>query len=262
MKSSRILGGEPVRKGQRNEMRMIARAAQVLRVLADQPSGLSLGQIAKAASLPRSTVQRLVGALEAERLVATRTGHQGVRLGSELVRLGAAVHANLRTLFRPALQKLHMTTNDTVDLTLLTDGVPVVIDQITSTAALRAVSFVGRPLPLHCTASGKAHLSALTKEEAEFLLTPPLKVFSPRTQTETSELLKLAGTAHLDEFQLDQEEFDLGISAIALPIATPGFDNYAVAVSMPSNRFEHRLSNLRTALKTCQREMELAAGAI
>ena len=251
-----------LKKGQRNEMRMIARAAEVLRALADHPSGLSLGQIAKAAGLPRSTVQRLVGALEAEGFVATRAGMAGVRLGAELVRLGSAVHANLRSLFRPYLHKLHIQTQDTVDLTLLTDGVPVVIDQITSTAPLRVVSFVGRPLPLHCTASGKAHLSAMSKVEADHWLAAPLKTFTKQTMTDPTRLLRLAETAHLGEFHLDQEEFDVGICAVALPINTPGLDNYAVAVSMPANRFKERLPLLREALKTCQKEMETVVGAI
>jgi IclR family acetate operon transcriptional repressor len=252
----------PPRKGQRNEMRMISRAAEVLRALAEEPAGLSLGQLAKATGLARSTVQRLVGALEAEGFAVTRPGQPGVKLGAELVRLGSAVHANLRSLFRPFLQELNHQTKDTVDLTLLMNGLPVVIDQITSTASLRVVSFVGRPLPLHCTASGKAHVSAMTDDEAKALLTPPLKGYTARTLTDSRTLLRLAGTAHEGEFHFDQEEFDEGICAIALPINTAGPDNYAVAVSMPATRFKSRLPQLRAALKTCQREMEAAAGAV
>ena len=254
--------GDTPRKDQRNEMRMISRAAEVLRALADEPAGLSLGQFARATGLARSTVQRLVGALEAEGFAATRPGLPGVKLGAELVRLGSAVHANLRSLFRPFLQELNHQTRDTVDLTLVMNGLPVVIDQISSTASLRVVSFVGRPLPLHCTASGKAHISAMTRAEAEALLSPPLKSFTPRTLTDPRILLKLAGNAHEGEFHLDQEEFDEGICAIALPVNTAGPDNYAVAVSMPATRFRSRLPQLREALKTCQRDMEAAAGAV
>ena len=260
--SSQSMESELVRKGRRNEMRMIARAAEVLRALADAPGGQSLGQIAKATGLPRSTVQRLVGALEAEGLVATKAGVAGVKLGAELVRLGTAVHANLRSLFRPFLQNLHFATKDTVDLTLLMDGVPIVVDQITSTASLRVVSFVGRPLPLHCTASGKAHLAAMSRQEAEALLSAPLKAYTANTLTDPRALLRLAGKAHEGDFYLDCEEFDDGICAIALPINTAGSDNYSVAVSMPASRFKERLPLLRESLKTCRRDMELNAGAL
>ena len=249
-------------KGQRNEMRMIARAADVLRALAKEPSGLSLGQLAKSTGLARSTVQRLVGALEVEGLAATRAGSPGVKLGPELLRLGMAVNANLRSLFRPILHELNFRTKDTVDLTLVMNGTPIVVDQIAATSSLRVVSFVGRPLPLHSTASGKAHICAMTREEAERLLSPSLKAYTSRTITDPRQLLRLAGKAHEGEFHLDREEYDDGICAIALPINTATSENYAVAVSMPANRFTERLPLLREALKICQREMEAVAGVV
>lgn len=253
---------EPRRKGQRNEMRMIARAAEVLRALADGKGSLSLGQIAKASGLPRSSVQRLVGALEAEGFVTTQAGQVGVRLGRELVRLGSAVHANLRSLIRPHLQELHAATKDTVDLSLVMDGTPIVVDQITSTAALRVVSFVGRPLPLHATASGKAHLMAMSKGEAEQLLVEPLHAFTARTMTSVPKLLKLADTLAEAGFGYDHDEFDDGVSALALPIQTAGSDNYAIAVSMPSKRFADRLPMLREALRRAQHGIERALGVM
>ena len=45
-------------------IQVIARAAAVLRALRDAPSGLSLGALAEATGLPRSTVQRIVAALK------------------------------------------------------------------------------------------------------------------------------------------------------------------------------------------------------
>ena len=260
--SSDINGEAVPRKGQRNEMRMVARAAEVLRALADAPRGQSLGQIAKATGLPRSTVQRLVGALEVEGFVATEAGQAGVRLGWELIRLGSAVQANIRALLRPHLQDLHVLTKDTVDLTLLSDGTPIVIDQITSTAALRVVSFVGRPLPLHCTASGKAHLMGMTKERARAVLKEPLQSYTGQTKTSVADLLKLAATAHDCDFAYDMQEYEEGVCAIAVPFGTRTSENYAVAISMPVNRFHERLPFLREALRKCQRARDTAAGVI
>ena len=49
-------------------IQVIARAARILRELENEHDGLSLGQIAKRVGLPRSTVQRIVGALTEEHL--------------------------------------------------------------------------------------------------------------------------------------------------------------------------------------------------
>lgn len=50
----------------KSPVQVIARAASILRALEDQPTGLSLGQIAQRVQLARSTVQRIVAALEAK----------------------------------------------------------------------------------------------------------------------------------------------------------------------------------------------------
>jgi DNA-binding IclR family transcriptional regulator len=47
-------------KNNKNGIQVIARAATILRLLKTNQSGLSLGQIAAQADLPRSTVQRIV----------------------------------------------------------------------------------------------------------------------------------------------------------------------------------------------------------
>ncbi len=248
-------------KGQRNEMRTIARAASVLRALADGTGNLSLGQLAKATDLPRSSIQRIVGALEAEGFVNTQAGQSGVRLGRELVRLGSAVSANLRTLVRPYLQELHQRTKDTVDLTLLMDGTPIVVDQISSTAALRVVSFIGKPLPLHATASGKCHLANMPRHEALALLQQPLHAFTGQTITVADQLEKTIDLIDAGEFGYDREEYEDGICAIALPIHTFGASNYAIALSMPTKRFAERLPLLREALRSMQHGIEKSLGA-
>jgi IclR family transcriptional regulator, acetate operon repressor len=260
--SSLPIEPKPARKGQRNEMRMITRAASVLRALAASSGSLSLGQIAKASGLPRSSVQRIVGALETERFVTTQAGQTGVRLGREIIRIGSAVQANLRGLIRPHLQELHNQTKDTVDLTLLMDDTPIVVDQISSTASLRVVSFVGRPLPLHATASGLCHLSNMAESDMAAYLREPLHAFTPHTTTSPAALAKRINAIVKGDFGYDKDEYEEGICAIALPIPTIGSENYAVAISMPSKRFTERLPQLREALRMAQRSIETALGTI
>jgi DNA-binding transcriptional ArsR family regulator len=67
-------------------IQVISRAAAILRAVGAQPDGLSLGKLANATGLARSTVQRIVDALEMEHLVQAGAG--GVRPGWGLRRLG------------------------------------------------------------------------------------------------------------------------------------------------------------------------------
>ena len=65
----------------KSQVQVIARAATILRALEEENAGLSLGQIAQRVNLARSTVQRIVAALETEKLVIAASPNGRVRLG-------------------------------------------------------------------------------------------------------------------------------------------------------------------------------------
>src|SRR3974377_630517 len=85
----------------KSQVQVIARAATILRALEDENSGLSLGQIAQRVKLARSTVQRIVSALETEKLVIAATPNGRVRLGPAILRLGGSRATRLLSSARP-----------------------------------------------------------------------------------------------------------------------------------------------------------------
>jgi IclR family transcriptional regulator, acetate operon repressor len=229
--------GARMDKGERNEMRLIARAAAILRALPDRPRGASLGEIAKATGLPRASVQRIVGALEAEGLVSTGPNLPGVRLGGEIARLASYVQRDARDFFRPYMEALLHRAQETVDLTMLKGGAVTVIEQLASTQSLRVVSHVGRPLPLHATASGKAHLSRLDAAGIRALLPKNLERFTPKTKTAGEDVVGEIEASALRGFFLDEEEFATDVCAIGFAVADLTAGNFAIAISMPIQRF-------------------------
>src|SRR3954453_6750523 len=88
-------------RAERGGIQVIARAAAILRALEDEPAGLSLGQIARRVALARSTVQRIVAALAAEKLVMSASPSGRVRLGPTIQRLAAAARTDFVALARP-----------------------------------------------------------------------------------------------------------------------------------------------------------------
>lgn len=241
------------------EMRLLSRAAAILRAIADHPSGLSLGQIAKETGLARATVQRLVDALEVEGLLATHELVPGVRLGVEIARMAASVHSDVVGLCRPIIERLNATVEDTVDLTMFQGGAALVIDQVLPKRTLRVVSHVGTPLPLHCTASGKAHLVQMTVKQAASHLATPLTRYTDNTTTEVEAVLREV-TMNAENILIDDEEFAEGVCALALPIRGLVSGNYAVAVSLPKQRFDERRSFIADPLRRCREAIEEAAG--
>lgn len=225
----------------RNGIQVIARASAVLRALKGSP-GMSLGQIAERVNLPRSTVQRIVGALQTERLVISSSGGSGIRLGPELHALSEAARFNVVDLMRPMLQRLSAQTEETVDLSVLRDGRMVFIDQVPGTHRLRAISAVGEVFPLANTANGRACLALLDDEEVRRLL-------KAEGLASTEEVMaKLADVRRLG-LAFDEDEHTPGISAVGLGFVDPRGDSYAVSVPIPTSRFPQQRDRVSAALR-------------
>src|SRR5438105_4042272 len=155
---------------EKSQVQVIARAATILRALEQEKTGLSLGQIAQRVNLARSTVQRIVAALEAEKLVIAASPAGRVRLGPAILRLAASVRTDFAALARPFIVQLSNELKETVDLATVKKDHLVFIDQVIGSQRLRTVSAVGESFPLHCTANGKAYLAELDEPAIDRLI--------------------------------------------------------------------------------------------
>ncbi|MFN8112624.1 MAG: IclR family transcriptional regulator [Solirubrobacterales bacterium] len=217
----------------------IARAGLVLRALETAPEGIGLADLAVAVELPKSTVHRLLAALAAEDLV--ELGPEGTaRLGSGLVRLGAATRRGLRFRLAPVMLRLRRELDETVDLAILEGDSVTFVEQFPAPHRLRAVSGVGTSFPAHCTANGKALLAALPDEEVEMLLPARLERFTDRTITSRSELLAELAEIRVRGVAFDSEEHTEGISAIGAVVSDPAGPAGAISVPIPTQRFADR----------------------
>jgi len=220
---------------QRGGIQVIARAAAVLRALKGAQTGMSLGQIADRVDLPRSTVQRIVGALQAERLVIAPASGSGIRLGPELQALAESARFHVADLVRPLLQNLSQATGETVDLSVLRGHVLVFVDQIPGTQRLRAVSSIGEAFPLTTTANGKACLALMSDEEISRLARAEWKAAGVAGDLET--LMQELASVRRSGVAVDQDEHTQGISAAGIAFHDWKGELYAVSVPTPSARF-------------------------
>lgn len=212
-------------------VQVLARAASVLRALEGQPQGLSLGQIAKATGLARSTVQRIVNALLVEGFVVSAGDGGGVRIGPALLRIAASLGSDMTLIVRPHLRALSDEIEETVDLSILAGGSVVFVEQIPGQQRLTALSTVGARFPLHCSANGKAILACFSEEDAGDLITRSQAEhpdFPLRSITRLRKELIEVRQTHL---AFDLEEHGAGISAIG--VALPGAFGSPVAISIP-----------------------------
>jgi DNA-binding IclR family transcriptional regulator len=241
---SKTAAGQSSAQSSGQSVQVIARAANVLRALEGEESGLSLAQIAQRVNLARSTVQRIVDALRAEHFLIAATPTSGVRLGPALIRLAASASVEFDQITRPLMAELSQRLGETVDLSVLKGNSAVFTDQIQGAHRLRAVSAVGETFPLHCTANGKALLGLMSAQQFEKFLRAPLTKMTAATIVRPAELRSEIEACAKSGVAFDNEEHTEGISAVGTAFADPLGRSIALSVPVPTTRFKKMKSEL------------------
>jgi DNA-binding IclR family transcriptional regulator len=138
----------------------VARATQLLDVLAASDAGLGVNELARRIGVNASTASRLLATLQEAGLV-TRADGGPYRLGLKLVMLSERVLAGLdvRQLARPLLARLVGETGETATLSLPGEGEAITVDFVPSPSSVVSMARVGRPSVPHATAAGKVMLA-------------------------------------------------------------------------------------------------------
>jgi DNA-binding IclR family transcriptional regulator len=248
----------------KTQVQVIARAAAILHALEDEADGLSLAQIAQRVNLARSTVQRIVAALAAEKFLIAASPNGRVRLGPTILRLAASARTDFAAIARPFLVQLSNELKETVDLAVVKKDHLVFIDQVIGSHRLRAVSAVGETFPLHCTANGKAYLAGLETDAIARLIGASYEQRTPRTLTRLEDLLKDLKSVRKTGVAFDREEHTQGICAAGVATRDPLGNVIAISVPVPAQRFYQHQRNIAAQLRATKEALErrlLAAAA-
>lgn len=245
---------ENVKKNERNGIQVIARAGAILRSLRDNPGGMSLAQIAERVALPRSTVQRIIGALVTERLVMSDGRGAGLRLGPEIGSLAEAVRYNIVEQCRPVLGEITKQTGETTDLSVMRKDSMIFLDQLPGSHRLRTASFVGEVFPLTTTANGRACLAQLSEDEARQLIKHEWS--QSGTAGDITSIMAELEDVRVQGLAYDLDKHTTGISAIGFAFADLAGDLHAISVPIPSTRFEEARDKVEAALRKAARTVE------
>ena len=217
----------------------IERAFAVLRELALGPAGVT--DIADRVELPKSTVSRLLSALEAEGAVAQQDSGAQYELGPGLAALAeaASTGANMGAVVRPFLLELHDSIGETVGFVVRSGENVYWVDNVErDDAAVQVRDRTGFYAPMHSVPAGLALLSHLPFDEIEKYLSQPLVRVNERTIID-AEIL----AARLEEIRSagvvwSHDDLGDGITALDVPFRGPsGEYEGALFVNAPSFRF-------------------------
>jgi DNA-binding IclR family transcriptional regulator len=211
------------------------RTLAVLEALARSPGRRGLNELARELGIPKSSLHGILRTMARRGWVETDGGGARFGLGVRALQVGAAyVDADDAVgLLSGVLDELSAEFGETVHLGRL-DGADVVyLAKRESRHPLRLFSAIGRRLPAHATALGKALLAERPDPPDR-----PLPALTANTITDPAVLrAELAEVRRLG-YAVDRAENTEGIVcfAVAVPLHSPALD--ALSLSAPASRVD------------------------
>jgi DNA-binding IclR family transcriptional regulator len=236
--------------------RTAQKALRMLELLSASEAPRGVSELARALSLPKSNIHRLLTTLEAEGYVR-RTPERSYVLTFKLWQLGARMMSRLdvRSIAPAHMQRLAKAAGESVLLGVL-DGFDVVyIDKVEAEQAIRATTTIGSRVPAHCVSTGKALLSL---QPPEFItqLMRHAKAYTSATAHTQQKLAKQLQEARQQGYAVNRQEFRDGVSGIGAAIMDSGGNAVAaIGVWGPDARI---VANL----KMLARQVTVSADAI
>ena len=217
----------------------LARGLKVLDLLAETPQTPS--QLAAELSVNRSTSLRLLNELEALGYVS-RSGSDGT-YHCVVERLLPLIRGGRSEDWRSRAQELlHVLSRESGEACLV--GVPAVpwmsyVEYVPSQHAITVSERIGSIRPVHASAVGKAWLSTLADSDlASTVANLRYDIGTERAAQTPEELTRDVLQIRERGWALDNEEYLVGVTCIAVPLVVGGWCPGSVAISGPSTRLQ------------------------
>jgi len=197
---------------------LIERTVRVIEAVVDSGEPVGPRGLARSVGIDRSSVGRILQQLgELDVLERVTDGYvPGPRLFSLSRVLGA--RDSLRPAVGPVLGALVDRFDETCYVCAFHGDVAVFTHEIQSAKPLRFVVELGRPVPLHAGAAGRAILAGLEPDELRTVLgESPLPRLTPHTVIDVEQLVVLAAEDRERGYSVSREERIAGGASIAAP---------------------------------------------
>lgn len=244
------------KKDSSNENSSMLKGIVILEALAALQQPATLAQLMQITGMPKASLHRTLAIFEEAGLVAREPGGRTYAPGDRLSRLAMATltHDTVSAIRHSILRKLVADLGETCNLAVLKRGELFYLDRVEANWALRLHLPPGTVLPPHCSASGKLLLAFKAPEErAKLLENLPLEQFTHRTITDRdlleSELERIVSTG----YAIDNEEYVLGVSCVAVPVRDAMGDVvaaiavHAATARLPLNQAMEHIPKLKEA---------------
>jgi len=197
----------------------LARGLRVIETFEGHIEGRTVADVARQTGLSRAAVRRSLMTLQM--LGYAEANGSSYRLTTRALRLGFCYlsSASLPTLAQPILERLTETVHESSSLSVLEGEEIVYIARSASKRVMSVGLSVGSRLPAYCTSMGRVLLSAIPKEQlTKYIDRLEMKALTSKTITDKQALHDVLIRVRTDRFAMTDEELELGLRSIAVPV--------------------------------------------
>jgi IclR family pca regulon transcriptional regulator len=244
-------------------MLSLARGLAVLEALAALEPGRTVAQIATATGLARAVCARCLYTLEEAGYVECRDRKYTLRPTVLRLAAGYLGGRSLPALAQPLLDRLRDEVGESASLGVIDADEILYLARASKDRIMAVGLHVGSRLPLAASSMGRILLAYLPDAECDRLLSkrPPI-THTPRTTVDSDALRQEFRRIHVQGYALVDQELDLGLRSIAVPVRRPdgtivaamNVGAHALRVTVPE-MIDRVLPPLRAAADTLGREL-------
>ncbi|GAA4728549.1 IclR family transcriptional regulator [Nocardioides endophyticus] len=213
----------------------VNRALDLLECVAHRQA-MTLAEMAAEVALPAPTAYRLARTL-VDRGYLRQLPDRSYSLGFRLVPLGSAAHRLVGIDAQQVLTDLVEDLGETANLALLVGAQAEYVAQVPANFSMRMFTEVGRRVELHATGVGKALMAQMDDAAiSRVVRARGLSRYTPHTIVTETALAAELGRIREQGFALDEQEQEVGVRCVAVPLAVGAGSWMAVSVSGPVTR--------------------------
>lgn len=215
----------------------IEKAFRILYAFGDGRGELRLNEIAKITGLGRSAAQRYTHTLCGLGLLQKGQNGPVYRPAPRILDFSFIYLRSdpLVEVATPHLVEATKVYNETTNLSRRQDNELIFIVRIPGRSGTESRSLPGGHMPVFCTTAGRSILSYLPAKEARRIIESTERLpLTPKTITDTSEVMALVRQAAIDGFSVADEEGQLGLITVGAAILDrTGYPVAAVNMAAP-----------------------------
>jgi IclR family KDG regulon transcriptional repressor len=237
----------------------------ILEIFLQRDGEFSLAELAELSGFNKATAYRLVSTLVKRGFITQHNRNGKYSLGLKILDFTYAIRKNIKfiELAYLYLSKFSRVHNVSAYISVLNVDSSLVVEEVAVVELMRINSPIGKRMPLYATACGRVLLSSLSREEREsYYGRNMLLPFTSKTLTDIPRLEKEIIKVQKDGFAYTEEDYKIGLMAIAAPIYNGrGAIIAAAGIVAPISQFDSNMRyELAADLKSCAGEISQVLG--